>query len=92
MSAKRLEIDLVQDHRGRSTRLLTLETVDLKRRRTGPFEGRKARPGGVESPNRHAVMVYVVAYKLALRKPVHPLGLEKKRPKHHGSAAGQLLS
>ena len=33
-----------------------------------------------------------VAYKLALRKPVHPLGLEKKRPKHHGSAAGQLLS
>src|SRR6516164_1154153 len=66
VSAERIEIDLVQDHRARSNQLFALEAVDLERGCARPVESRKTRSNGVQPSYRAAIIVHVMAHEQSL--------------------------
>lgn len=66
VTAKRLEIDLVQNDRLHCKQLFPLEPIDLGRRRAGSVQGCEARPNGIQLSDCAAVMVYVMAYEQPL--------------------------
>src|SRR5262249_5120360 len=90
VAAERFEIDLVQHNRARGDQLFALEAVDIERGGVGPVERRKTRSDGVQSPERAAIVVLVMAYEQPLRTSVHPLGLQQGRPNHPGSGSSHL--
>jgi hypothetical protein len=57
VSAERIEINLVQDHRARSNQLFALEAVDLKYGGARPVENGKTRRNAVQPLQRAAVVV-----------------------------------
>src|SRR5215831_8961224 len=66
ITAERIEIDLVKDHRARSNQFFALEAVDLESWRAGPVNGGKMPSNRVQAPQRPAVVVDVMAHEQSL--------------------------
>jgi hypothetical protein len=81
----------MEDHRARRNQLFALEAVNLEDGHSFPIERCETRANGVQPPQRAAVVVFVVAYEQTLRKPVHPLWLQQKRPNRHDFRLGEFF-
>src|SRR5215475_15436990 len=80
----------MQHYRARGDQLFALEAIDVERWGVRPVERRKSRSDGVQSSERAAIVVLVMAYEQPLRKSVHPLRLQQEWTNHHGSGRPHL--
>src|SRR4029077_12707453 len=79
-AAKRVEIGLVQDDRSRRDQFLALEPVDFEHGSRGPIKCPDLRLDRIQSAQRAAIVVLIVADQKLFGQPAQILRLEYQWP------------